>query len=66
MTLAVFYNWAGGFESYLVENLEDRLSHDEAQMTLFQVAFVVVFVIGIICTHCMHMLVHCGNELCLR
>lgn len=30
------------------------------------VAFVIVFVIGIICTHCMHVLVHCGNELCLR
>lgn len=30
------------------------------------VAFVVVFLIGIICAHCMHVLVHCGNELCMR
>ena len=34
MTLASFWSWAGQFESYLVENPEDRFSRDEAQVTL--------------------------------
>ena len=33
MTLASFFSWAGQFESYLVENPEDRFSRDEAHIT---------------------------------
>ena len=36
MTLASFWSWAGRFESYLVENPEDRFSHDKAQISLAQ------------------------------
>ena len=32
MTLASFFSWADRFESYLVENPEDRFSRDEAHM----------------------------------
>ena len=32
MTLANLCGWADRFESYLVENPEDRFSHDEAQL----------------------------------
>ena len=32
MALASFFNWADQFESYLVENPEDRFSRDEAQL----------------------------------
>ena len=32
MTLASFFSWADRFESYLVENPEDRVSRDEAHM----------------------------------
>ena len=32
MTLASFFSWADRFESYLVENSEDRFSRDEAHM----------------------------------
>ena len=32
MTLASLCSWAGRFESYLVENPEDRFSRDVAQM----------------------------------
>ena len=32
MTLANFFSWANRFESYLVENPEDRFSRDEAHM----------------------------------
>ena len=32
MTLASFFSWAGRFESYRVENPEDRFSHDEAHV----------------------------------
>ena len=32
MTLAGFFSWADRFESYQVENLEDRWSRDEAHM----------------------------------
>ena len=32
MTPASFWSWAGRFESYLVENPEDRFSHDEVQL----------------------------------
>ena len=32
ITLASFFSWADRFESYLVENPEDRLSRDEAHM----------------------------------
>ena len=34
MVLASLCNWAGWFESYLVGNLEDRFSRDEARMYL--------------------------------
>ena len=36
MTLSSFLSWADRFESYLVKNLEDRFSRDEAQMGVFQ------------------------------
>ena len=32
MTLASFFSWADRFESYLVENPEDRFSCDEAHL----------------------------------
>ena len=32
MILANFFSWADRFESYLVENPEDRFSRDEAHM----------------------------------
>ena len=32
MTLASFFSWADRFESYLVENPEDRFSRDVAQL----------------------------------
>ena len=32
ITLASFFSWADRFESYLVENPEDRLSRDEVHM----------------------------------
>ena len=32
MNLANFFNWADRFESYLIENPEDRFSRDEAHM----------------------------------
>ena len=32
MILPNFWSWAGRFESYLVENPEDRFSRDEAQI----------------------------------
>ena len=32
MTLASFFSWADWFESYLVENPEDRFSRDKAQI----------------------------------
>ena len=32
MTLASLFSWADWFESYLVENTEDRFSCDEAQI----------------------------------
>ena len=32
ITLASFFSWADRFESYLVENPEDRFSRDEAHM----------------------------------
>ena len=32
MTLAYFFSLAGRFESYLVDNPEDRFSREEAQM----------------------------------
>ena len=32
MPLASFFSWAGRFQSYLVENAEDRFSHDEARI----------------------------------
>ena len=34
-TLASLYSWAGRFESYLVANLEDRFSRDEAQIIYY-------------------------------
>ena len=34
-TLANFFSWADRFESYLVENPEDRFSRDEAHMRKF-------------------------------
>ena len=34
MTLASFFSWADRFESYLVENPEDRFSREEAQFTV--------------------------------
>ena len=34
MTLASFWSWAGRFDSYQVENLEDKFSHDEAQINM--------------------------------
>ena len=34
MTLASLFSWADPFESYLVENPEDRFSRDEAHMVL--------------------------------
>ena len=33
-TLASFWSWADQFESYLVENPEDRFSRDEAQLCI--------------------------------
>ena len=35
MTLASFFSWADRFESYMVENPEDRFSRDEAHMGKF-------------------------------
>ena len=32
MTLASLFSWADQFESYLVENPEDRFSHDVAHL----------------------------------
>ena len=32
MTLASFFSWADRFESYLVENPDDRFSHDKAHI----------------------------------
>ena len=32
MTLNSFFSWADRFESYLVENPEDRISRNEAHM----------------------------------
>ena len=32
MTLASFLSWADQFESYLIENLEDRFSRDKAHI----------------------------------
>ena len=41
MTLASLCGWADQFESYLVENPEDRFSHDEAHMVSDQLITVI-------------------------
>ena len=43
MPLASFCRWADGFESYLVENPEDRFTRDEAHIMQYLQCFYSVF-----------------------